>query len=125
MPLLLPADSPWILTINIKGQLIRRSTLGKRSDKVITTTLFAMVLFWISLIGGCGGSEAEKAATDLVKKVIGGEVAKQGDAVKKQIDQIINLGSDKGKKEGEGSTAGETGKGSEKEDQEGSGEKED
>ncbi len=99
--------------------------MGKVSDKVITSTLFAMVLFWISLIGGCGGSEAEKAATDLVKKVIGGEVAKQGDAVKKQIDQIINLGSDKGKKEGEGSAEGETEKGSETKSAESSGERED
>jgi hypothetical protein len=125
MPILLLAGPPWILTTNIIRSLIRRNALGKRSDKVITSILFAMVLFWISLIGGCGGSEAEKAATDLVKKVVGGEVARQGDAVKKQIDQIINLGSDKGNKEGEGSAAGESEKGSEPKSAEGSGERED
>ena len=99
--------------------------MGDRSNKVITTTLFAMIIFWMSLIGGCGGSEAEKTATDLVKKVIGGEVAKQGNEVKNQIDQIINLGSDKGKKEGKGSAEGESEQGSETESTEGSGERED
>lgn len=93
-----------------------------RADKIITSTIFAMVIIWMSLLGGCGGSEAEKAATDLVKKVVGEEVTKQGDAVKKQIDQVLRLGSGKGNNESGGNTAGEDEKASEKEGQEDSGE---
>lgn len=90
-------------------------------DKLYITIIFSMIILGSSFVGGCEGSEAGKAVTDMAKKVIGDEVAKQGNEVKKKIDQVINVGSIKGKKEGAESTAG----GSEKESQEGSGEEKD
>ena len=93
--------------------------------KLYIAILFSMVILGMSFVGGCERSEAGKAVTDMAKKVIGDEVVKQGNEVKKQIDQIINVGSKKGEKEGEGNAAGEPEKGSTKESQEGSGEEKD
>lgn len=90
-------------------------------NKVGTMIVFSMFLLGSPFIGGCGDSESGKAITDTLKKVIGDEVAKQGNEVKKQIDQVINVGSNKDKKEGEKSSA----QGSEKESKEGSSEEKD
>lgn len=82
-----------------------------RSNKRIKAIFFSMILFGIILLGGCGDSGAGKAVTDLTKKIVGEEVTKQGDEIKKKIDQVKNLGSDNEKKEGGGSSEGKSEKG--------------
>jgi hypothetical protein len=69
---------------------------GKKVFSVTLVTVFILATF--SLVG-CGDSELVKGITDAVKKSVGSEVAKKGEEIKKQIDQVINLGTGKGQKE--------------------------
>ncbi len=60
------------------------------------------------LLAGCGDSEMAKGITDAVKKSVEGEVNKTGEEIKKQIDQVLNLGSGKDQ-EDNGKNAGGSG----------------
>jgi hypothetical protein len=42
------------------------------------------------IFAGCEGSDAKKAITDTVNKVMGGEAVKKGEEMKKNIDQAVN-----------------------------------
>jgi hypothetical protein len=81
-------------------------------------TVFTMATL---LITGCGNSDIAKGLTDAVKKSIEGEVAKKGEDIKKQIDQVMNLGTGKNQGEG-GNNAGGSG---DSESGEGAGEEKD
>jgi hypothetical protein len=65
----------------------------------LTAALIAVFIIATLLLAGCGDNELVKGVTDIVKKSIGGEITKQVGDVKKQFDQIINLGTGKGKQE--------------------------
>ena len=39
---------------------------------------------------GCEGSDAKRAITDTVNKVMGGEAVKKGEEIKRNIDQAMN-----------------------------------
>lgn len=76
------------------------NNLGKKIRNTIVMTAFILATLFLA---GCGDSELAKGITDIVKKSVGGEVAKKGDEIKKQFDQIVKPGSGKGQKEnGEG-----------------------
>jgi hypothetical protein len=74
--------------------------------KISNATLIAGFIFTTLFFTGCGDSEMAKGIADVVKKSIGVEVAKKGEGIKKQFDQIINLGAGKGQKEDGKGTAG-------------------
>jgi hypothetical protein len=50
-------------------------------------------------LAGCGDNELVKGITDVIKKSVEGEVTKKVREVKKQFDQVINLGTGKKQKE--------------------------
>lgn len=67
-------------------------------------TLAAMAFLMLLLLSACGDNEMTKNITDAVKKTVATEIDKQGTEIKKQVDQVLNPGADKGKEEsGEGS----------------------
>jgi hypothetical protein len=70
----------------------RKTTIN---TAVITTFILATLV-----LAGCGDNELVKGITDVVKKSVGTEVAKKGEDIKKQFDQIINLATGKDQKEG-------------------------
>jgi len=59
----------------------------------------SIVLFLFLM--GCGDNDMAKNITDAVKKSVQSEVAKKGDEIKKQIDQVINPGLGKSGQENE------------------------
>lgn len=86
---------------------MRRSDMDYIRKNILNATLIAAFIFATLALAGCGDNEMAKGITDAVKKSVGGEVAKKGDEIKKQIDQVINLGTGKGQKEdGQGGAAG-------------------
>jgi hypothetical protein len=88
---------------------MRRSHMNNVGKKSLNATLIiAFILATLSFIG-CGDNELTKGITDVVKKSVEGEVTKKVGEVKKQFDQIINLGTGKGMKE-DGPGAGKEGK---------------
>jgi uncharacterized lipoprotein YehR (DUF1307 family) len=82
------------------------NNLRKNIKSVIP--IVTLVLAMLSL-SGCGDNEMTKGITDTVKKSVAGELSKKGDEIKKQFDQIINMGTGKNQKEDGKGTAG-TGK---------------
>jgi hypothetical protein len=68
---------------------------GKKIRNATMISAFILTLF----LAGCGDSEMAKGITDAVKKSVEGELTKKGEEIKKQIDQVINLGTGKGQKE--------------------------
>jgi hypothetical protein len=73
-----------------------RSNMNKNILNAIQITALILVIF---LFAGCGDSEIAKGITDVVKKSVEGEVNKKAGEIKKQFDQVINLGTGKGQKE--------------------------
>jgi hypothetical protein len=94
--------------------------IGKNMFNATLITAFSLATLFLS---GCGEGELAKGITDVVKKSVEGEVTKQVGQVKKQFDQIINLGAGKGQKEDGQGTAragnekSEKGAGKESEDE--------
>lgn len=86
---------------------------------MINATLIAAFIFVTLFLAGCGDNEMAKGITDVVKKTVEGEVTKKGDEIKKQIDQVLNLGTGKGQNEegqgdaGAGKESSEKGSGEE------------
>ncbi len=66
---------------------------------MLHATVIAAFIFATVLLVGCGDSELVKGITDVVKKSVEGEVSKKVGEVKKQFDQVVNLGVGKGSKE--------------------------
>ena len=73
--------------------------------KKLNTFLIAAFIFAALFLVGCGDSEMTKEITGTVKKAVENEVAKKGEGLKKQFDQLINPGAGRGQKEdGQNST---------------------
>jgi hypothetical protein len=72
------------------------NSFGK--NRLNAILMAAFILAALSLTG-CGDNEMAKGITDVVKKSVQGEVAKKGEEIKKQFDQLINMGTGKGQKE--------------------------
>jgi outer membrane murein-binding lipoprotein Lpp len=72
------------------------NNLGKKIQNAILIAAFILSMLFLA---GCGDNEMAKGITDAVKKSVEGEVAKTGQEFRKQFDQVINLGTDKGQKE--------------------------
>ena len=72
------------------------NSLGKNSLNVTLAAAFIVATLFLT---GCGDNEMAKGITDVVKKSVEGEVTKKVGEVKKQFDQIVNLGTGKGQKE--------------------------
>lgn len=87
------------------------NNLGKN---MLHATVIAAFIFAAVLLVGCGDNELVKGITDVVKKSVEGEVSKKVGEVKKQFDQVINLGVGKGSKEANQGDAKEDKKKSEK-----------
>ena len=66
---------------------------------MLNATLIAAFIFATVLLAGCGDNELVKGITDVVKKSVEGEVSKKVGEVKKQFDQVVNLGIGKDPKE--------------------------
>ena len=66
---------------------------------MLHATVIAAFIFAAVLLVGCGDNELVKGITDVVKKSVEGEVSKKVGEVKKQFDQVVNLGVGKGSKE--------------------------
>ena len=94
-----------------------------RGKNIFNTTLIAASIFAMLLFVGCGDNELAKGITDVVKKSVDGEITKKVGDLKKQFDQVINLGGGKGQKEngqggaGDGKSKSEKGSGRESEDE--------
>jgi hypothetical protein len=82
------------------------NNLGK---KILNATRVTAFILSTLFLAGCGDSEMTKGITDAVKKSVDAEVVKKGEEIKKQFDQVINLGTGKGQKE-DGQGAAEAGK---------------
>jgi hypothetical protein len=82
------------------------NNLGKT---IFNATLIAAFILATLFLAGCGDSELAKGITDAVKKSVEGEVTKKVGEVRKQFDQVINLGAGKGRNE-DGQGAAEAGK---------------
>jgi hypothetical protein len=65
-----------------------------------------MSLCGVIIATGCDGGDLGKTATETVKQVVGNEVTKKSNEMKKQIDQFFKPGSDSKKDEGEKSPEG-------------------
>jgi hypothetical protein len=76
-----------------------RSNMNNPRKKILNATLIAAFIFATVLLVGCGDNELVKGITDVVKKSVEGEVSKKVGEVKKQFDQVVNLGVGKGPKE--------------------------
>ncbi len=63
-----------------------KDLFGNTFSNMIVALAFICAL----IFAGCEGSEAKKAITDTVNKVMGGEAVKKGEEMKKNIDQAIN-----------------------------------
>lgn len=66
---------------------------------ILNTTLIITFIVTTLSLAGCGDSDMAKGITDVVKKSVEGEVTKTGEEIKKQIDQVINLGTGKSQNE--------------------------
>jgi D-Tyr-tRNAtyr deacylase len=60
-----------------------------RIKKVMTNMLVIAAASGLLVLAGCEGSDAKKAITDIVNKIMGGEVIKKSEEMKKQLDQAI------------------------------------
>jgi hypothetical protein len=70
---------------------------------ISNATLIAVFIFGTLFLAGCGDNELAKGMTDIMKKTVEGEVTKKIGEVKKQFDQVLNMGTGKKQKEdGEG-----------------------
>jgi hypothetical protein len=67
--------------------------------KLLNAILLSGFILATLLLAGCGDNELVKGIADVVKKSVEGEVTKKVGDVKKQFDQVINLGTGKGQKE--------------------------
>jgi hypothetical protein len=92
---------------NIKYPEPGRSNMNGK--KIFNATLMAAFILAMLFLAGCGDNEMAKGIADAVKKTVESEVAKKGGEIKKQFDQIVNLGTGKGQKE-DGQGAGSEGK---------------
>jgi hypothetical protein len=73
--------------------------MNYRENKIFNTTLITAFILTTFFFVGCGDSEITKGVTDAVKKSVEGEVAKTGQEIRKQFNQVINIGTGKDKKE--------------------------
>lgn len=73
--------------------------MNKPVRNILNTTMIITFMVTTLSLAGCGDSEMGKGITDAVKKSVEGEVTKKGEEIKKQIDQVINLGTGKGQNE--------------------------
>jgi hypothetical protein len=73
---------------------------------IINAALISAFILTTLFLVGCGDNEMVKGITDTVKKSVTGELSKKGDEIKKQFDQIINMGTGKNQKEDGKGTAG-------------------
>jgi hypothetical protein len=80
--------------------------LRKNILKALLIPAFILATLYLT---GCSDSEMAKGITDAVKKSVEGEVTKKAGEIKKQFDQVIKPGTDKGQKE-EGQEARREGK---------------
>jgi hypothetical protein len=80
--------------------------MNYRRTKILNKTLITACILAILFLAGCGDSELAKGVTDAVKKSVESEVAKTGQDIRKQFDQVTNLGTGKDKKENGRSDAG-------------------
>jgi hypothetical protein len=71
----------------------------KNRSRLNLLTLTAMTFLILLLVTGCGDNEMTRNITDAVKKTVATEIDKQGTEIKKQVDQVLNPGADKGKAE--------------------------
>jgi hypothetical protein len=60
-----------------------------RIKRVLTNMLVITAAVGLLVLAGCEGSDAKKAITDIVNQIMGGEVVKKGEEMKKQLDQAI------------------------------------
>jgi len=60
-----------------------------RIKKVMTNMLVIAAASGLLVLAGCEGSDAKKAITDIVNQIMGGEVVKKSEELKKQLDQTI------------------------------------
>jgi hypothetical protein len=103
--------------------VMRKNNMNNLRKKILNATLITAFIFAALFLAGCGDSEMAKGIADVVKKSVGGEVAKKGEEIKKQFDQIINLGAGKSSKEdgkgaaGAGKEKSEKGDGKESEEE--------
>ena len=101
---------------------MRASNMNKLRGKIRNATLMTAFIFATLFLAGCGDSEMAKGITDTVRKSVGVEVAKKGDELKKQFDQLVNLGTGMSPKEdgkggaGEGKEKSEKGSGEDSEE---------
>jgi hypothetical protein len=90
---------------------------------IVNAILIGAFILATLLLAGCGDNELVKGITDVVKKSVEGEVTKKAGEVKKQFDQVINLGTGKSQKEDgqgsgkDGNEKSEKGSGKESEDE--------
>ena len=82
--------------------------LIKKFSAVTLSVLFVGMLFVVS---GCGDDELTKNITDTVKKSAEAAISKKGNEIKQQINQAINLGSEKSGQENGQAADKEGGKG--------------
>ena len=83
--------------------------MPKYRSRFSLLTSAAMVCLMLLLVAGCGDNEMTKNITDAVKKTVATEIDKQGTEIKKQVDQVLNPGADKGKEESGKDPASESG----------------
>jgi hypothetical protein len=60
-----------------------------RIKKVLTNVLVITAAVGLLVLAGCEGSDAKKAITDIVNQIMGGEVIKKSEELKKQLDRSI------------------------------------
>jgi hypothetical protein len=75
------------------------NNIGKN---ISNATLIAVFILGTLFLAGCGDNELVKGITDVIKKSVEGEVTKKVGEVKKQFDQVINLGTGKKQEDGQG-----------------------
>ena len=81
----------------------------KNRSRLNLLTLTAMAFLMLLVVTGCGDNEMAKNITDAVKKTVTSEIDKQGKEIKKQVDQVLNPGSEKGKEDSGKDSASESG----------------
>lgn len=84
----------------------KENDMHNQYKKLVNTTLISAFIFAMLFLAGCGDSEMAKEVTNVAKKAVEGEVAKQKEELKKKVDQVINLDAIKGKKEDKQGSAG-------------------
>ncbi len=60
-----------------------------RIKRIMKNMLVIVTVSGLFILAGCEGSDAKKAITDIVNQIMGGEVIKKSEELKKQLDQAI------------------------------------